>query len=265
MNHAPGSYYSQHGEDIVAWKVLHGSWGPRYFVEVGLVDGVRFSNTLAFEQRGWHGLCVEAHPGFVDLVRQNRPGSTVIHAAATDAPGDVTFHGEPRGDLSGLTPHDEQAMRQRYGHWFRGYQPVTVPGRTLDEMLQEADAPPGFELLSIDIEGGEPAALRGFDLAYWRPRLVLLEADQPTSAEFYDDYFWQQGYRLARRMGINVFYARNSLDALRVRLARVDAPVLLTANPSDPDPADRTVIPYAYETRGQYLRRVLGMSKGHAA
>ena len=52
---------------------------------------------------------------------------------------------------------------------------IEVPVRTLDDILLEARAPVQFELLSVDVEGHELEVLSGFDLARWRPRLILLE------------------------------------------------------------------------------------------
>lgn len=250
-------FYSQHGEDVLLWKALGDSAGPRYFVEVGVVDGIRFSNTFALEQRGWRGLCVEAHPDYVDLVRRNRPGSTVIHAAASDESGVVPFYADPRGDLSSLVQRDEQEMKRRFGRWFQGLRPVDVQARTLDDMLGEAGAPRGFEVLSIDIEGAEPAALRGLDLRRWRPRVVLLEADGDDARAQLDRHMLPRGYHFARMIGINATYTSTRADAWRMRLARVDRHVFHPAHPKDPSTRDMLVLPYAYEKRGRYARRIL--------
>lgn len=258
-------FYSQHGEDIVAWKTLGESEGPRYFLEVGMIDGLRFSNTLAFERRGWRGLCVEAHPDYVGLVVHNRPNSTVIHAAASDTSGKtMPFYADPRGDLSSLVARDEAEMKERFGHWFRGYQVLEVPVRTLDEMLEEANAPEDIELVSIDIEGGEVAALRGFDLQRWRPRMLILEADDAEARAQLDEYLLPRGYHYARPIGVNAVYTRTVADAWRVRLARVDRQVFHTAHAKDQTIQDQTVVPSAYETRSQYAKRLL-RSIGSAA
>jgi FkbM family methyltransferase len=253
------SFFSQHGEDIIAWKTLAGSTGPRYFIEVGMIDGRRFSNTLAFEQRGWRGLCVEAHPGFIEYVRRHRSASTVVHAAAAgpDANGKtLPFYADPRGDLSSLNPRNEQEMKERFGHWFQGYDVVDVPVRTLDDMLYQAHAPQGIELVSIDIEGGEIDALRGLNLDYWQPRILVIEADDPEALSDLSKYLSPHGYRLARVVGVNAVYTRTRRDALRVRLARVDQRVLHTANPIDQTVDDAWIIPSAYETRSQFALRV---------
>lgn len=253
------AFFSQHGEDIVAWKTLSRSKGPRYFVEVGMIDGRRFSNTLAFEKRGWRGLCVEAHPGFVDFVRRHRPNSTVVHAAAAgpDSHGKkLPFYADPRGDLSSLNPRNEQEMKDRFGDWFQGYDVVDVPVRTLDDMLHQAHAPQGMELVSIDIEGGEIDALRGFDLGYWHPRLIILEADDPQALSTLNHYLAPKGYHPARIIGVNAVYTRTHLDALRIRTARVDQRVLHTAHPTDRSIGDAMIVPSAYETRSQFAKRM---------
>ncbi len=252
------TFYAQHGEDQIMTQAMGNTDGPRYFVEVGVIDGIRFSNTLALEQRGWRGLCVEAHPGFIERVRKHRPGSQVIHAAVSDQNGgSLTFYADPRGDLSTLTVRSDDEMKKRFGHWFQGFEKVEVPARTLNDILQEAQAPRGFELLSIDIEGGESAALRGLDLEQWQPRLILLEADDPKQRDFYESYLGEAGYHLARMVGINALYARRMDDIWRIRLARVQQMTTHTANPMDAQAADRVVHPYAFETRGQYAQRLM--------
>ena len=42
---------------------------------------------------------------------------------------------------------------------------IDVPMRTLDDILDEAAAPVGFDLLSVDVEGHELEVLSGFDFA----------------------------------------------------------------------------------------------------
>ncbi|MCC6680074.1 MAG: FkbM family methyltransferase [Phycisphaeraceae bacterium] len=255
------TFYSQHGEDIIALQAIGKSRGPRYFVEVGVIDGRRFSNTLALEQQGWRGLCIEAHPRFVDLVRRNRPGSTVIHAAAsapaTGSGGTLPFYADPRGDLSSLIARDERELKQRFGGDFRGLERIEVPVRTLDDMLYAADAPRGMEVVSIDVEGAELSVLAGFNLSYWRPRMLIVEADDAMALAKLTYAMCSRGYRPARRVGVNAIFCRNRIDALRVRLARVNRNVLHTANPFDDSPRDLNIVPSAYETRRQYAARWL--------
>jgi FkbM family methyltransferase len=53
---------------------------------------------------------------------------------------------------------------------------LQVPARTLTQVLDEAGIAGEIDLLSLDIEGGEPAALRGLDLERHAPRYICVEA-----------------------------------------------------------------------------------------
>jgi hypothetical protein len=52
---------------------------------------------------------------------------------------------------------------------------IEVPARPLQSVLEEASAPADFDLLSLDVEGFEPAVLDGLDLLRFRPRYILIE------------------------------------------------------------------------------------------
>jgi Methyltransferase FkbM domain len=81
---------------------------------------------------------------------------------------------------------------------------IDVPVRTLDSILEEAGAPEKFEFLSLDVEGHEIEVLRGFDLARWRPRLILLEDHVADLSRH--RYLSAAGYRIIRRYDSNGWY-----------------------------------------------------------
>jgi len=238
-------FYAQHGEDVVLWHALEASDAPRFFVEVGVIDGRRYSNTLAFEERGWRGVCVEAHPDYVELARRNRPASRVVHAAASDhEAASAPFHAEPRGALSSLASRDEAVMRAKYGAFFSGFTTVDVPLRTLDSILRDADAPTDLELVSIDVEGSELAVLAGFDLARWRPRVVIAEANDAPSAASLCTAMSAAGYTLARVIGgANHLFAKSRADLRALRDAHVDCAYVHTRHPIDGAGPDHHVVP----------------------
>ncbi len=66
--------------------------------------------------------------------------------------------------------------------------------RTLDSLLDQAGST-RIDLLSMDIELSEPAALRGFEVDRFRPRLVCIEAHGETRQAILD-YFAARGYVL---------------------------------------------------------------------
>jgi hypothetical protein len=81
---------------------------------------------------------------------------------------------------------------------------IMVPVRTLDDILEEANAPTPIDLLSIDVEGHELEVLRGFDLVRWQPRLIMLE-DHVNNLKKHR-LLRRAGYRLIRRVGFNGWY-----------------------------------------------------------
>ena len=70
---------------------------------------------------------------------------------------------------------------------------VLVPTITLNDLL-ERSAITKIDFLSMDIEGGEPPALAGFDIELFRPELVGIEA-APENRDALLEYFDQHGYR----------------------------------------------------------------------
>jgi hypothetical protein len=94
---------------------------------------------------------------------------------------------------------------------------IEVPVRALDDILAEVDAPKGFDFLSIDVEGHELEVLSGFDLARWRPRLILLE-DHVANLNKHR-FLRNAGYRLIRRFEYNGWYVPREAN---VRVASPD-------------------------------------------
>ena len=92
-----------------------------------------------------------------------------------------------------------------------------MPIRTLDSVLEEARAPEHFDFLSIDVEGHEIEVLRGFDIARWQPRLILLEDHVADLSKH--RYLTAHGYRIVRRYENNGWYVP---DNSPVRIQRGD-------------------------------------------
>lgn len=70
---------------------------------------------------------------------------------------------------------------------------VEVETITLDDLL-DREGVERIDFLSMDIEQGEPAALAGFDIQRFGPRLVCIEA-APGVREAIQRYFDRNGYR----------------------------------------------------------------------
>ena len=253
------SFYSQNGEDFLLCRVFEGQTQGR-FVEVGCIDGRRFSNTLALEELGWDGLCIEAHPDYMDLLRANRPGSAVVHCAVGDRDqSQVTFYANRRGSLSTLKPEMEQHFREHYAPYFSGFEPCTVPLRTLSSLLDEHGIR-DIDVLSLDIEGGELDALRGIDFSRHRPRLLVVECLTPQEVLAVESILLPAGYTPGFRVSSNYFYTTEPELLDRVRGQSFHVELLHTQHPLDADGDQRLPVTIAVEALDSVDGRPVGIS-----
>jgi len=226
------NYYSQHGEDVLIARMFYEK-KDGFFVEVGCIDGRRFSNTLALEEVGWKGLCVEAHKGYIGLLKRNRPNSIIAHCAAGDKDEDgVVFYANERGSLSTLDATKETHFREHYGEYFKGFEEHVLPKRRLDTLFKE-NGIENIDLLSIDVEGSEAEALRGIDFARYKPAVVLVEADGTEDETKIDNILIPAGYKKSIRIGSNIFYLSDPAMEGPVTGRKFEAVLTHTRHPLD--------------------------------
>ena len=225
-------YYSQNGEDVVL-DYLFRDQPSGVFVEVGCIDGKRFSNTLALEEKGWRGLCVEAHADYIPLLRRNRPGSIVCHCAAAEIDDENgVLYANRRGSLSTLNGGKEREFRRRFGTNFHGFEIQSVVKRRLDGLFREHSIH-SIDVLSVDIEGEEANALRGIDFQLFQPRVLVIECDDSKHEDAVDAIVFPANFLKLCRIADNVFYTIEPriVDLVRNRTFRGE--VTHTAHPLD--------------------------------
>jgi FkbM family methyltransferase len=176
-----------------------------YFVEVGANDPRERSQTWLLEQSGWTGVLIEPQPELAAELRARRNSKVFSFACSSpeNAGRELPFH--VAGPLSSL---DRQRMAPRAAP----ERVIKVPVRTLNSILAEAGTPTNFEFLSIDVEGHEIEALRGFDIARWRPQLILLEDHVADLSKH--RYLTAAGYRIIRRYENNGWYVPRESGAV---------------------------------------------------
>jgi len=200
-------FRAQHGED----RALFAYFGGRregFYVEVGAYNGVDFSNTYFFERIGWRGVLVEPHPSLAGRCRSARPRSTVVECAVVPpgAPAAVTLQVSDGAELYSSLEMDAAARRQvRRETGALVVREVRAEARTLDAILEGAGAP-AVDFVTIDVEGHELGVLKGFTLARWRPKVVILERNGLAPPPAIVREMARGGYVLGRRTGVNDWY-----------------------------------------------------------
>lgn len=208
-------HYSQNGEDFILDQMFPEKTDG-FFVEVGCIDGKRFSNTLHFELKGWKGLCIEAHPDYIPLLQLNRPNSIICHCAVGETDQeDVVFYANKRGSLSTLDKSQEARWQRDYAQYFHGFEEKHVPMKRLDTVFREYTIN-HVDILSIDIEGYEVHALRGLDFSEVRPLVMVIESDSTAHEKEVDSILLPQGYIKSIRVSGNTFYVRDLIYHQRV-------------------------------------------------
>jgi FkbM family methyltransferase len=210
-------FYSQAKQDELLWHALFEHEPPDYFVDVGAHDGHTFSNTYALELAGWRGVCIEAHPDYIESLERNRPHSEIIHAAAgpQNLPS-VTLYATPFGFLSSVDADELNTLDATQGYNSVGRYTIQIHMRRLDDILHDANTPCGFALLCIDTEGYEVEVLKGLTPSYWRPRIMLLEAYDAKHRTALGEYMSNIGYSCAAAIGVDLIYCRDVADIERV-------------------------------------------------
>jgi FkbM family methyltransferase len=193
--HASYRIKDQTAESEAIWKFFDNrSYG--IFVEVGAHDPVYRSQTWLLENKGWKGLLIEPQAKYVKRLRAERPNSKVFPVACGERREEAVFHIAENDGYSGLSATQPEAT-------YLDKEMVTV--RTLDDVLEEAGVN-HVDFLSIDVEGHQLEVLRGLDLSFHRPSLVLVE-DRFRDGWATHIHMLKQGYRLIDRTdGLNGWY-----------------------------------------------------------
>lgn len=206
-------FRAQHGEDRILFDRFGGKRAG-YYVEVGAYNGVDLSNTEFFERIGWDGVLVEPHPVLASACRRDRPRAVVSECAAVGpgSPPTVRLEVSDGAELySSLDMGPEQHRHILRETGALAIRSVEVPALTLDAILEAAGAPVGrVDFLTVDVEGHELGVLRGFDIARWRPRVVILERNGAAPPVEIVGYMSKNGYVFERRTGVNDWYAEST-------------------------------------------------------
>ncbi len=217
----PSRFFSKNGEDYLLWTFF-GHKNSGFFLDIGAFDGRYISNTYVFELMGWRGICVEPNPDVFLLCRKNRPASLCIQAACTDSTEKKTirFYAEKTGLLSTTLNHKDihRSVRKRYEQKkmdFPGFSEKQVPATTVKRIVEKyAPDIPEIDFLSIDTEGNEARVIQGIDFKNCSIRVVIVEANSISAEESLSVQLAKAGgYRMARRVGVNLFFAKNQKDA----------------------------------------------------
>jgi len=190
------SLYAQHKMEVV---IRHFFKDRRdgIFVDIGCFHWKKSSNTCYLERHlGWSGIAVDAQKKFGPEWKKFRPRSKFFAYAVTDKSGEtITFF--QTGTESTRTGGTSSTELTNIKKWQETREvevsEITVPTITMNELL-DREGVKKIDFLSMDINGGETVALKGFDIKRFLPELVHVEASRHRREEL-TQYFESNGYK----------------------------------------------------------------------
>jgi FkbM family methyltransferase len=210
--------YAQNFEDVMLWRAL-GHIERGLYVDIGAQHPLVDSVSMAFHEAGWRGVHIEPVPAYAELLRQARPGDTVLQVALGAAEGILDLHVIDDSGLStAVGAYAEQHAKQSGA----AAREVQVPMLTLNSALRHL-AGRDVHWLKIDVEGFEEQVLRGWDSSVLRPWILVVEATKPGSPETdfaaWDPLVTSAGYRCVYFDGLNRFYVAEEHAGLAAAFA----------------------------------------------
>lgn len=196
-------WYGQSGQDKWVAEVVFPRERHGFFVDVGSADGTHNSNTKALEERGWTGICIDPFPKHMEgrtcsMVRgviYSRSGERVRF----ESPGGTEDEGGAGSIVSTPTPNVPFAE---------------FTTMSLTDVLAQQHAPRYINYISMDIEGAEFEALRGFPADTYRVGAWTIEHNYETAKRAaIRGWMVQHGYAFAHTWLQDDYY----VDARRSR------------------------------------------------
>ena len=160
--------HSQVRQDIFALAQLDFMTGG-FFVEFGATNGVELSNSLLMERDfGWTGILAEPAAGWHDALRANRKAVIDTRCVWKESGQMVRFTETASAINSAISTFVKPSRKMRG----QSYEVETV---SLNDLLEQHDAPPVIDFISIDTEGSEFDILSAVDFDRWSFRVMAVE------------------------------------------------------------------------------------------
>ncbi|QIL01451.1 FkbM family methyltransferase [Sphingomonas sinipercae] len=182
---------------------------PGFFVECGAFDGVFESSCLFFEESlDWAGVNIEASPLIFPLLVERRPNAINLNLALSDAWGTTIFRhvsDDLHGSFLGWGSIEHQARQEEEiensAMIVTEHLVETRPWRDI-AAIQSRDR---VDLLVLDVEGHELAAIDGMSGATVLPDVICVEHGQ-VGLQLLRDRLDAFGYDYVSSLHVNSFF-----------------------------------------------------------
>jgi hypothetical protein len=147
--------HSQSGQDMLILTIFNDMQNG-YFIDLAANDWKSLSNTYGIEGfNNWNGVCIEPNPQYHGGLLCNRRCKIFTNPVGLQNGEKVTFN-IGGGAFGGIVGSEFDNVREKAGD-------VTFETVTLTTILDFVSAPTKIQYLSLDVEGAEYIAMKGFN------------------------------------------------------------------------------------------------------
>ena len=147
------------------------------YIDVGCHHPFLNNNTYPLHKRGWAGINIDLDYGSVDCFNFFRKKDVNIQIAVSDIKGEADLYFFHNRAAKNTLSKDSSSNSTKV---------LKVQTDTLNNIINNSKfKDKKIDFLSIDVEGYELKALKGFDFKKYRPSLVVLEFIEPSIKEFF--------------------------------------------------------------------------------
>ena len=196
--------HSQFGEDYVIYSLLREKGiqneAVRY-IELGVWNPIRLSNTYLFYECGAKGILVEANPRYINAIETIRSNDIVLNRAVVseDRRGEsIPFYITEDGGTSSI---DAKSIDEHKTSIEEKVEVKTVTINKCMELLGER-----CTVLSIDLEGLDEEVLFSLDFDRYAPEIICAETRGKGGKLF--DYMKEKGYSYVFANGVNDIWSK---------------------------------------------------------
>ena len=214
-------FHGQFGQDRHCYETFFKNKPTGTFIELGASDGIKFSNTLFFEQIGWTGLCIEPRPEAYEQLIKNRTcmcDNSAIDDKQTSDPREfmsITGWGE---GLSGLLDrydpkHIERIERESQHPKHVKKEIIKIHTRKLSELIEERFITSEIiDFLSLDTEGNELNILKSINWDVTQINVITVENNynDPTLRQF----LGSKGFKFNKRIQCDEVYVHDNYNII---------------------------------------------------
>jgi len=192
------AFYSEVGQDKWITETVFRGVSNGYFLDVGSGHGTIGSNTKRLEELGWTGICIDPFPKHME----GRTCEMLREVVFSTAGRHVSFRAS--GDLGGIS--------DTLGAWKAEADKapmVDFTTVTLGDVLARTHAPAFIHFMSLDIEGAELDALKGFPFDRYTIGALAIEHnyEEPKRSDI-EAFLRARGYRRVHSVKQDDFYLR---------------------------------------------------------